>query len=109
MTLAVNLHQLSYYDASQECFNGGGRLVALKTAAREAEVIAALHAAGITDTLGTILLLTGLAMQADAGDALKLLLVFSFLFFTSPVAAHSLANAAIKSGDKPRLGAFNDD
>ncbi len=68
-----------------------------------------LHAAGITDTLGTILLLTGLAMQADAGDALKLLLVFSFLFFTSPVAAHSLANAAIKSGDKPRLGAFNDD
>ncbi|MEM7365824.1 MAG: monovalent cation/H(+) antiporter subunit G [Pseudomonadota bacterium] len=68
-----------------------------------------LHAAGITDTLGTILLLIGLAMQADAGDALKLLLVFGFLFFTSPVAAHSLANAAIKSGHKPRLGALNDD
>ena len=50
MTLAVNLHQLSYYDASQECFNGGGRLVALKTAARQAEVIAALHAAGITQS-----------------------------------------------------------
>ncbi|MEE2913222.1 MAG: monovalent cation/H(+) antiporter subunit G [Pseudomonadota bacterium] len=68
-----------------------------------------LHAAGITDTLGTMLLLIGLAMQADAGDGLKLLLVFSFLFFTSPVAAHSLANAAFKSGDKPRLGASNDD
>ena len=52
---------------------------------------------------------SGRAGQADAADALKLLLVFSFLFFTSPVAAHSLANAAIKSGDKPRLGAFNDD
>ena len=63
-----------------------------------------LHAAGITDTLGTILLLLGLALQADSGDALKLLLVFGFLFFTSPVAAHSLSNAAIRSGYQPELG-----
>ena len=68
-----------------------------------------LHAAGITDTLGTILLLIGLAVQSDPGDAMKLLLVFGFLFFTSPVAAHSLANAAIKSGHRPRLGADVDD
>ena len=68
-----------------------------------------LHAAGITDTLGTILLLLGLALQADPGDALKLLLVFVFLFFTSPVAAHSLSNAAIQSGYQPRLGRSDDD
>lgn len=68
-----------------------------------------VHAAGITDTLGTILVLIGLAMQADPGDSLKLWLVFAFLFFTSPVATHSLANAAIKSGHRPRLGIDADD
>ena len=61
-----------------------------------------LHAAGITDTLCAILILLGLALQAGITlVTLKLLLIFAFLFFTSPTATHALANAAVHGGLKP--------
>ena len=63
-----------------------------------------LHAAGITDTLCTMLILLGLGLQAGWSiAAFKLALIFVFLFFTSPTASHALANAALHSGLKPRL------
>jgi len=65
---------------------------------------ARLHAAGTTDTLCSILILLGLGLQAGLSlDAFKLFLIFVFLFFTSPVASHALANAAMRSGLKPKL------
>lgn len=64
-----------------------------------------LHAAGITDTLCAMLILSGLGLQAGWSiAAFKLALIFLFLLFTSPTASHALANAALHSGLQPRLG-----
>lgn len=61
-----------------------------------------LHAAGTTDTLSSALILLGLAFQAGLTLAsFKLFLIFAFIFFTSPTASHSLANAAMHGGLKP--------
>jgi len=61
-----------------------------------------LHAAGTTDTLCAALFLLGLGLQAGLTLAsFKLLLIFAFIFFTSPTASHSLANAAMIGGVKP--------
>ena len=63
-----------------------------------------LHAAGITDTLCAALILLGLGLQSGLTLAsFKLLLVFTFLLFTSPTASHALANAALHGGIKPQL------
>lgn len=63
-----------------------------------------LHAAGTTDTLCAALFLLGLGLQAGLTlDSFKLFLVFAFVFFTSPAASHSLANAALIGGLKPVL------
>jgi len=63
-----------------------------------------LHAVGITDTMCAACFLIGLGMQTGASIAsLKLLLIFIFLFFSSPTATHALADAAMLSGLKPEL------
>ena len=63
-----------------------------------------LHAAGTTDTLCAALFLLGLSFQAGISLAsFKLFLIFAFIFFTSPTASHSLANAAMLGGLKPKL------
>lgn len=62
------------------------------------------HAAGTTDTLCAMLILLGLGLQAGVSlAAIKLALIFLFLFFTSPTATHVLANAAMHGGLKPKL------
>lgn len=61
-----------------------------------------MHPAGITDTLGTGLILLGLMLQAGFGFvAIKLFLIGAFLFFTSPTSTHAIANAALVTGLKP--------
>lgn len=61
-----------------------------------------MHAAGTTDTLCAALFLLGLGLQAGLTlAAFKLFLIFAFIFFTSPTASHSLANAAMLGGIKP--------
>lgn len=63
-----------------------------------------LHAAGTTDTLCAALFLLGLGLQAGLTLAsFKLFLIFVFIFFTSPTASHSVANAAMIGGLKPVL------
>jgi multicomponent Na+:H+ antiporter subunit G len=57
------------------------------------------HGAGITDTMGAGMILTGLMIQA--GDPLivgKLVLLLVFIFLTSPVAGHALVKAAYAGG-----------
>ncbi len=62
-----------------------------------------LHAVGITDTLCAGLFLLGLSLQAGLSlVSFKLLLIFVFLFFTSPTASHALANAAQHGGLKAK-------
>ncbi len=62
-----------------------------------------LHAAGVTDTLGTWLILAGLIIQAGpTQNALKLVLILLFIVFTSPTASHALAKAALHGGLQPQ-------
>jgi len=69
-----------------------------------------LHAAGVTDTLCAALILLGLMMQTGWGlVAVKLFFIILFLSFTSPVAAHALARAALHGGLKPQLHKAEDD
>jgi len=61
-----------------------------------------LHSAGVTDTLGAILILLGLMfLTADILIVVKLLFVGLFLFITGPTATHAIANAALTAGLRP--------
>lgn len=61
-----------------------------------------LHAASITDTLCAALFLSGLAVYFGPTLAsAKLALIFLFLLFTSPTAAHALGKSALRSGLMP--------
>lgn len=58
-----------------------------------------VHAAGLTDTAGAGLILTGLLLQVpDWGVAVRLVLILLFLLLTSPAATHTLAQAARRDG-----------
>lgn len=63
------------------------------------DMYARLHAVGITDTLCSFLILSGLAFHADSYTSIaKLVLIFMFLLFTSPVSSYALANNAWRWG-----------
>ncbi len=66
------------------------------------EFYSRLHAVGITDTLCSFLILAGLGFQSGLSlVTVKLMLIFLFLFFTSPTSSFSLANNAWNWGLKP--------
>lgn len=69
-----------------------------------------LHAAGMTDTMGAGLLILGMALQAGISLNLgRLLLVYLFLFITSPVSSHALARAALVGKVEPLRIASTED
>ena len=62
------------------------------------------HAAGITDTMGTFMILVGLMFQAGPNlVTVKLAIMLIFLFFTSPTSSFALAHTAYATGLKPIL------
>ena len=64
-----------------------------------------MHAASLTDTMGAVLVLGGIMLQAGATLAtIKLAAILLFLLLTSPTASNALASAAILSGLKPKEG-----
>ena len=72
---------------------------------RMPDVFTRLHAAGLTDTMGSFFILTGLMLRTEFGGVtLRLALVLAFLWFTSPVATHALAKAALHGGLEPVVG-----
>ena len=69
-----------------------------------------MHAASLTDTMGTIMILVGVMFQAGWSLALiKLLLILGFLLLTGPTASYALANAALMSGLKPKAQTLPND
>lgn len=69
-----------------------------------------IHAASLTDTMGTILIFVGMILQAGLTlAALKLFAIMLFLLLTGPTATYALANAALLSGLKPDAGATSDE
>jgi multicomponent Na+:H+ antiporter subunit G len=68
------------------------------------DFFARTHAASVTDTGGAGLILIGLLLQSpDWMVATKLVMILLFLWFTSPTAAHILAQAALNDGLRPEL------
>jgi multicomponent Na+:H+ antiporter subunit G len=71
---------------------------------RMPDIYTRLHVAGIADTMGADLILTGLLFQAGLSlVSVKILLILLFLFLTSPVSTHAVARAALQGGVKPIL------
>lgn len=78
---------------------------------RMPDVFTRLHAAGMTDTMGAGFLLLGMGVHTVLGIThgetgywavlVRLVLVYAFLTFTSPISTHALARAAIAGGAKP--------
>ena len=61
-----------------------------------------MHAASVTDTIATFLILGGVMLQAGLSLAtIKLVAILIFLLLTGPTASYALANAALLSGMKP--------
>ena len=78
---------------------------------RMPDVYTRLHAAGMTDTMGAGFLILGMLFQTIAAIAhgesawwfilIRLVLIYLFLLFTSPIATHALARAGLAGGLKP--------
>jgi len=61
-----------------------------------------IHAAGVTDSLCSILVLGGLMFLSDSFLLVtKLLMVLFFLLFTTPTASYVLVRTSLKSGCRP--------
>jgi len=74
---------------------------------RMPDVYTRLHAAGMTDTLGAGFLLLGMGLQTGFTlVTLRLGLVYAFLLFTSPIATHALARAALSGKVEPFRAPF---
>ncbi len=89
-------------------FLGGGSgflLIGGLGIVRLPDVFTRIHAAGISDTMGAGLVLLGLcihgAVEGQIAATLRLVLVLGFLWFTSPIATHSTAKAALSGGARP--------
>lgn len=98
MTLVIDMF-------SWICLLSGGFFVLASTIGllRFPDFFTRLHAAGLADTLGVLLITIGLIFQAGFSHvSVKLILIFVFIFFTSPAATHALAKAAIHGGLKQR-------
>jgi multicomponent Na+:H+ antiporter subunit G len=81
-----------------------GMLVAALGMLRMPDFFTRLHPAGIKDSFGLPLVVLGLAMQAGLTLAsAKLWLLLLFTLFTSPVACHALARAALVIREKKSL------
>ncbi len=71
---------------------------------RMPDVFTRMHAAGMIDTTGAGFVFAGLILKAGFGlVAFKLVVLMGLLFFTSPVATHALARAALYGGVSPHL------
>lgn len=58
-----------------------------------------VHAASVTDSLATILIIIGLVLLTDFGlIAVKLIFILIFLLLTGPTASHALAKSARHGG-----------
>ena len=64
-----------------------------------------MHAASVTDTMGAVLVLAGVMVQAGLSLAtIKLAAILLFLLITSPTSSYALAHSALLAGIKPEAG-----
>ena len=78
-------------------------------ALRLPDLFTRMHAASVTDSLGAILVLLGIMLQAGLSLAtIKLAAILLFLLLTSPTASNALAAAAMLAGNKPGINTSNE-
>ena len=71
-------------------------------ALRMPDLYTRMHAASLTDTMGSVLIIAGVMLQAGFSlAAVKLFAILVFLLFTGPTSTNALASAAILSGHRP--------
>ena len=71
-------------------------------ALRMPDLYTRMHAAGTTDSIGQILVVAGLILQAGLTLAsVKLAAILLFLLMTGPTASNALASAALLAGKQP--------
>jgi multicomponent Na+:H+ antiporter subunit G len=93
--------------ASWALLLGGGAfcLVGALGVLRMPDFYTRVHAASVSDNVGSFAILAGLALQAGLTlTTVKLLIIVALIFFTSPAATHALVKAALERGIEP-LGA----
>jgi len=79
-------------------------------ALRMPDLYTRMHAASVTDSLGAILVLGGIMLQAGWSLAtIKLIAILLFLLLTSPTSSNALASAALLAGTRPFAEAGQDE
>lgn len=78
-------------------------------ALRMPDLYTRMHAASVTDSMGAILVLLGIMLQAGWSLAtIKLIAILLFLLLTSPTSSYALASAALLAGTRPFTEAQQD-
>ena len=78
-------------------------------ALRFPDLFTRMHAASVTDSIGAILVIGGIMLQAGLTLAtIKLVAILLFLLLTSPTASNALAAAAMLAGNKPGIDTTSD-
>ena len=71
-------------------------------ALRMPDLYTRMHAASVTDSLGAMLVIFGIMLQAGLSLAtIKLAAILLFLLLTSPTSSNALASAALLAGTQP--------
>lgn len=79
-------------------------------ALRMPDLYTRMHAASLTDTMGAVLIIVGIIVQAGASlAAVKLFAILLFLLLTSPTASNALASAALLAGMRPNEARAQDE
>ncbi len=87
--------------AAMVLFVGGGFFLMVSTVGllRLPDFFTRAHAVGKSETLGALLVLSGLAIHGGIGlDSAKLFLIVIFIGVTNPTGIHTLTRAALRSG-----------
>jgi multicomponent Na+:H+ antiporter subunit G len=66
------------------------------------DVFSRSHAVGMTDSIGALFALSGLALyQGLTGNMVRVLIVLGLLYLLNPVMTHATLRAALRAGLKP--------
>lgn len=91
--------------ASWLLLTGGGAFVFIGGigALRMPDLYTRMHAASLTDSIASVMIIFGIMLQAGMTLAtIKLAAILMFLLLTSPTASNALASAALLAGVKPQ-------
>lgn len=70
-------------------------------ALRMPDLYTRMHAASLTDSIGPVLIITGIMLQAGLSlSSIKLAAILLFLVVTGPTASNALASAALLAGTR---------